>query len=381
MGLNIVILGLSITSSWGNGHATTYRGLVRELSERGHRILFLERNVPWYADNRDAAVLPYCRLGIYNSLYELKLDFAWEVREADLVLLGSYVPDGIEVAEWMFGVAKGVKAFYDIDTPVTLERLKRRDCAYLRPDQIPRFDLYLSFTGGPALDYIEHVYGARAALPLYCSVDPLLYFPEQKEDRWDLGYLGTYSLDRQDSLYILLTEPARRWPEGRFLVAGPQYPPQISWPPNVDRIDHIAPPDHREFYNSLRFTLNVTRASMVRAGYSPSVRLFEAAACEIPIVTDPWEGLELFFKPGEEIVTARSAEEVLEAIREMPDERRKEIGRRARQKVLGAHTAKHRAEELEQYVLDLPLRGGHARSVMRDERRIASCPSTITPHT
>jgi spore maturation protein CgeB len=352
MGLKIVILGLSITSSWGNGHATTYRGLARELSGRGHDILFLERNLPWYAENRDAPVLPYCRVAIYDGLEELTQEHLWEVREADLVLLGSYVPDGIEVAEWMFGIAKGIKAFYDIDTPVTLERLRSKDCAYLRPDLIPRFDLYLSFTGGPVLDYLEHVYGARAALPLYCSVDPELYYPEAKEPKWDFGYLGTYSLDRQDSLDVLLMEPARRWPEGRLVVAGPQYPPQIDWPPNVERIDHIPPPEHRGFYNALRFTLNVTRASMVRAGYSPSVRLFEAAACGTPIITDPWEGLESFLKPGEEILVARSTEDVLLAVRDMPGERRMEIGRRAREKVLAAHTARHRAEELEQYVME-----------------------------
>lgn len=366
MGLNIVILGLSITSSWGNGHATTYRSLVRELSERGHRILFLERDLPWYAGNRDAAALPYCSVTIYNGLDDLKQDFVWEVREADLVLLGSYVPDGMEVADWIFGVSKGIKAFYDIDTPVTLEKLKKKDCPYLRSDQIPRFDLYLSFTGGPVLDYLEHVYGARAALPLYCSVDQALYYPEKKGEKWDLGYLGTYSLDRQDSLDILLTEPARRWPQGRFVVAGPQYPAQIAWPGNVERIDHLAPPEHRGFYNSQRFTLNVTRATMIRAGYSPSVRLFEAAACETPIITDPWDGLDSFFQPGEEILAARSAEEVMEILRDMPEERRREIGRRARRKVLSAHTAKHRAEELEQYVTGI-WRGNVSRDVHRYE--------------
>ncbi|RJR34389.1 MAG: glycosyltransferase [Desulfobacteraceae bacterium] len=348
--MDIVILGLSITSSWGNGHATTYRGLVRELSGRGHRIHFLERNLPWYAQNRDSEDLPYCRVSVYEDLQGLKEGFEQEIRDADLVLLGSFVPDGADIGEWMAGAAKGVKAFYDIDTPVTLEKLNRGDCAYLRPDLIPKFDLYLSFTGGPVLEHLERVYGAKSALPLYCSVDPALYYPEQKEFSYDLGYLGTYSNDRQDSLNILLLSPARRWSEGRFVVAGPQYPPEISWPSNVRRIDHIAPPDHRSFYNSLRFTLNVTRSSMVRTGYSPSVRIFEAAACGTPIITDPWDGLDLFLVPGEEILPVRSADEVLNILKTMPRERITEISDRAREKVLSAHTARHRALELEQYV-------------------------------
>ena len=352
MGMNIVILGLSITSSWGNGHATTYRGLVRELSERGHRVHFLERNLPWYAQNRDSATLPYCRVSVYKDLDELKEQFGEEIRDADLVMLGSYVPDGAVVGEWMVGVSKGLKAFYDIDTPVTIEKLKSGDCAYLRPDLIPRFDMYLSFTGGPVLDRLERAYGAKSALPLYCSVDPALYYPEQKDSAWDLGYLGTYSSDRQDSLNILLVSPASRWAEGRFVVAGPQFPPLIVWPPNVRRIDHIAPPDHRGFYNSLRFTLNVTRSSMVRAGYSPSVRIFEAAACGTPIITDPWDGLDHFFVPGEEILPVRSADEVLDILKNMPEERITEISTRAREKVLASHTAKHRAEELERYVME-----------------------------
>lgn len=353
MELNIVILGLTITSSWGNGHATTYRSLVRALAERGHRILFLERNAPWYANHRDGAALPYCRVGFYSRLGELQETFGKEIREADLVVLGSYVYEGVRVGDWVTRISKGIKAFYDIDTPVTIEKLGKKDFEYVHPRLIPRFDLYLSFTGGPVLRLLEQEYGAKLALPLYCSVDPALYYPEEKARCWDLGYLGTYSRDRQDSIGRLLIDPARQWPEGRFIVGGPQYPPDIEWPSNVRRVDHIAPPDHRDFYNSLRFTLNVTRSSMIRAGYSPSVRLFEAAACGTPIVTDLWEGLGEFFTPGEEIIPVRSAEEVLGVLRGMDPQRIREIARRAREKVLSGHTATHRARELEQYVASL----------------------------
>jgi spore maturation protein CgeB len=348
--LRIVILGLSITSSWGNGHATTFRGLVRELAARGHDVLFLERDVPWYADNRDLPHPPYGRTELYGSLAELQGRFAPEVREADAVIVGSYVPEGVAVGQWAQRTARGVKAFYDIDTPVTLAKLARGDFEYLSPELIPGYDLYLSFAGGPALTRLEREYGSPRARPFYCSVDPALYAPQDAPPEWDLGYMGTYSDDRQQPLDWLLTEPARQWPEGRFVVAGPQYPDTILWPANVARIEHLPPAAHRAFYNRQRWTLNITRADMAAVGYSPSVRLFEAAACGVPILSDYWDGLETFFALDTEIMVTRSPEETLRALREVPEEERRAIGARARARVLAAHTAAHRAAELESYL-------------------------------
>jgi spore maturation protein CgeB len=354
--LKIVILGLSITSAWGNGHATTYRGLVRELDRMGHDILFLERDMPWYADNRDLPAPPYCRTELYGSLEELRERFAGEVREADLVIVGSYVPEGVTVGEWAIRTARGPVAFYDIDTPVTLAKLERGDYEYLTPELIARYDAYLSFSGGPILERLEREYGSPMARPLYCSVDPELYAPEEKAPRWDLGYLGTYSDDRQPPLERLLVEPARRWPEGSFCVAGPGYPETIEWPANVERIYHLAPEWHRSFYNDQRFTLNITRADMIRAGYSPSVRLFEAAACGTPIISDWWTGLDTFFCPDEEILIAHTPEDTLRFLRDLAPEHAKRIGERGRQRVLAAHTAAHRAEELTGYARELLAR-------------------------
>ncbi len=366
--LRIVICGLSITSSWGNGHATTYRGLVRELVRRGHDVLFLERDVPWYADNRDLASSPYGRTELYSSLDELKDRFTGAVRRADFVLIGSYVPEGIAVAEWVLGTARGLAGFYDIDTPVTLARLARGDCAYLSTALVPRFDLYLSFTGGPTLARRQRQYGARRARVLYCSTDPQLYFPERCAPEWDMGYLGTYSPDRQPPLERLMLEPARRWRQGRFVVAGPLYPPEIAWPQNVARIEHLAPPRHRAFYNSQRFTLNLTRADMVKAGYSPSVRLFEAAACATPIISDSWRGLGSILKIGREILVARNSQDALRYLRELPEEERIAVGERARRRILRQHTAAHRASELEEHV--------SAALVRRAARRAAAQPRT-----
>lgn len=348
--LHIVILGLSITSAWGNGHATTYRALVRALHRRGHDVHFLERDVPWYAAERDLPTPTYGRTTLYSDLKELQQRWTTEVREADLVIVGSYVPEGVAVGEWVIQTAQGVTAFYDIDTPVTLAKLARGDEEYLTPALIPRYDLYLSFSGGKVLETLEQRYGAPSAQPLYCSVDPDLYAPmPTAEIEWDLGYMGTYSEDRQPGLTALLLKPAAQASEQRFVVAGPNYPPQ-AWGQNVERIDHLPPQRHRAFYNQQRFTLNLTRADMVRAGHSPSVRLFEAAACGTPIISDYWTGLDEFFVFGQEIFVARTTTDVLGYLHDVADVEIRAVGERARAKVLANHTAAQRAIEVEQYV-------------------------------
>ena len=352
--MRIVILGLTITSSWGNGHATTFRGLVRGLVRRGHSVLFLERDMPWYAAHRDLPVPPYGETVLYAGVDELEGRFGGAIREADLVIVGSYVPDGIAVGLLVQRIAGGVVAFYDIDTPVTLAALEGGGCDYLTPELVRGYDLYLSFTGGPTLDELERVWRVRAARALYCAADTEVYRPDPRaEVRWDLGYLGTYSVDRQPGVEALLCGPAAAWEAGRFVVAGPLYPEGVVWPGNVERVEHLAPDRHRAFYCGQRFTLNVTRADMVRRGYSPSVRLFEAAACGVPIVSDWWPGLETLFRPGEEVFIARSTGEALAILRDVSEEERVAVAAAARARVLAGHTGDHRAAELEEYVVAL----------------------------
>ena len=350
--MRIVILGLSITSSWGNGHATNYRALMRALSARGHDVLFLERDVPWYAAHRDLPRPPWGMTRLYSSPAELRDEHEAAVRHADLVIVGSYVPDGVRVGEWVVATAWGVPAFYDIDTPVTLAKLARGDFEYLTPQLVRAYRLYLSFTGGPTLRRIEHELGSPCARAFHCLVDPDAYPVLDVQPRWDLGYLGTYSDDRQPALERLLLEPARRDPSLRCVVAGPSYPDEIDWPANVERIEHLPPAEHPEFYAAQRFTLNITRADMLAAGWSPSVRLFEAAACAVPVISDRWEGLDAFFTPESEIVVADDGGDVKRALREIDDAWRRQIGRRARRRVLAEHTAEHRAIELEQHVAE-----------------------------
>jgi len=353
--LRVVVIGLSLSSSWGNGHATTFRALLQAFAARGHDVLFLERDVPWYAAHRDLPSPGFCRLALYRDLAGLE-EWRKEIARADAVIVGSYVPEGVAVGRMVQQTARGATAFYDIDTPVTLAKLERGDEEYLSPAIIPGYGVYLSFTGGPTLDRLERQYGSPAARQLYCSVDAEFYRPMDVPARWDLSYLGTYSPDRQPVLERLLLEPARRAPELRFAVAGPQYPDGIEWPANVERIDHVPPADHPAFYAASRFTLNVTRADMVRAGYSPSVRLFEAGACGVPIISDRWDGIETLLRPGEEIILADGADEVLAALREMPEAGRAAMSRALRARVLGEHTAAHRAAELEAHLREAVAR-------------------------
>lgn len=349
----VVVLGLSITSSWGNGHATTYRSLLSALSNRGHELTFLERDMPWYAENRDMPNPPFLQTKLYGSVTELKERFGSLIQDADLVMVGSYVPEGVEVGRWVVRTARGVTAFYDIDTPVTLAKLERGDFEYLSPELIAQYKLYLSFTGGTMLDLIEKEYRAANARVLYCSVDADRYRPQDTAKKWDLGYIGTYSADRQPTLDTLMLEPARRSPAMHMVIAGPLYPADLNWPPGIERIEHLNPSDHCHFYNSQRFTLNVTRADMVKAGHSPSVRLFEAAACGTPIISDFWEGLDTLFSIGSEILISRCPEDTLAYLHDLDESESQRIGNRARQRILENHTSMHRAAQLENYVREL----------------------------
>jgi len=360
--LRVVTLGLSIGSSWGNGHATTYRSLLGALAARGASVLFLERDVPWYAAHRDYGGEPGVGVKFYSSLADLKRRFRSAIRSADVVLVGSYVPQGIEIGAWVQREAQGLVAFYDIDTPVTLAALEAGRCEYISRRLLPGYGLYLSFTGGPALTRLRTL-GARCVRPLYCAVDPELHRPVSCPLTWDVGYLGTYAADRQPQLDELLLDVARERPDSRFAVAGAQYPADLAWPGNVDHVEHVPPAHHSEFYLRQRFTLNITRAEMRRLGHSPSVRLFEAAACGAAIVSDAWPGLEEIFEPGCEVLIARSRKDVLSYLT-WPDERRVSLGRRARARVLAAHTSVHRAIEFEDYVADA-IRPGTAVDPLR----------------
>lgn len=343
--LKIVFLGLSLSSSWGNGHATTFRALLRGLHSLSHELTFLERDVPWYLANRDLQEADFCDLRYYRSVSDLHDEHRSVLNQADVIVVGSFVPEGVAVIEAAASLCTATLCFYDIDTPVTMTKLASRDHEYLADHQIPLFDIYFSFTGGPTLERLCTQFRARRAEALYCSVDPTRYAPTSEELAWDLGYLGTYSPDRQPTLERLLIDVAARMPDRRFVVAGPQYPADVSWPDNVERIAHLPPSEHAAFYSRQRHTLNVTRADMIAAGWSPSVRLFEAAACACPVVSDRWRGLEEIFPIGEAIHVADTADDVCELLSANDEARRQKVARRARDIVLASHTGEARARE------------------------------------
>ena len=354
--MKIVVYGLTITSSWGNGHATTYRSLCKALAARGHAIVFVEKDVEWYSSNRDLPSPSYCNVHLYES-WELNHDELIALAShADAIVIGSYFPDAIDLTHALLDAGCGPVLFYDIDTPITLSHLRAHGgCEYLNAALIPHYAAYLSFTGGPALTELQTRFGSPRAVPFYCSVDASLYHPStvREEYRCDLSYLGTYAADRQPRLMQLLDGAAAQLHSSEFLVAGPQYPADTVFQTNVRRITHLAPPEHPAFYSSSRFTLNLTRDDMIAAGYSPSVRLFEASACGAAILSDAWNGLAEFLTPGEEVLLPCDAHEVADILQKMPEVDRKRMGRRARERILLEHTSEHRAQEFEQIVRSL----------------------------
>ena len=350
--MKIVICGLSITSSWGNGHATTYRALARALHKRGHQIVFFERDLEWYASNRDMPEPPFCRLYVYERWADIESLLRRELASTDVALVGSFFPDGTKAIDEVLGSNAGVKAFYDIDTPITVSQLRAGHTGYVRREQVSGFDVYFSFTGGPMLRELETGFGARHAVPLYCCFDPERYRSHERDLRYkcDLSYMGTYAPDRQRKLQELFCAPAQALPKKEFLLAGPQYPAEIHWPKNLRRIIHLEPEFHPFFYSSSLFTLNLTRREMVEAGYSPSVRLFEAAACGSAIISDCWPGIETFFQPNQEILLANSSSDVISCLTHISEDEAGKIGRRAQERVLSQHTAQARASEFEEVV-------------------------------
>ncbi len=347
--MRIVIFGLAVSSTWGNGHGALWRALIGALAKDGHAVTFFERDAPYYAQHRDLTALPGGgTLVLYSHWSEALAQARRSLAEADVGMVTSYCPDGIAATELVLDSNVPVRCFYDLDTPVTLERIAAgEETSYIGPDGLTGFDLVLSYTGGGALEALRQRLGARRAVPLYGSVDPELHYPAPPDPHYAaaLSYLGTYAEDRQATLERLFVEPARRLPAERFVIGGAQYPASFPWTPNIWFVRHVPPAAHPGFYAASRLTLNVTRSAMARMGWCPSGRLFEAAACGAPILSDCWEGLDAFFEPGREILIAETTGEALAALALPPGEL-EAIAHRARERTLDEHTATRRAREM-----------------------------------
>jgi spore maturation protein CgeB len=347
--LKLVVFGLSISSAWGNGHATLWRGLCNALVNRGHRIVFFEQDVPYYATHRDLTSLPGMDIVFYPAWEEVLTVARRHLRDADVAMVTSYCPDGVAATDLVLGSPAGLRVFYDLDAPVTLDRVRRGlPVDYIGPRGFRDFDMVLSYTGGRVLKELQELLGARRVAPLYGSVDPKVHKPVPLSTtyRCHASYLGTYAEDRQEALERIMIGPARRLPERAFLIGGSLYPPDFPWTPNINFLRHVPPRQHSAFYCSSRLTVNVTRSAMAALGYCPSGRLFEAAACGTPILSDWWEGLDRFYEPGSEILIAHSTSDAIDAL-SLSDRELKRIAQGARERTIGCHTARHRALELE----------------------------------
>ncbi len=361
--MKITVFGLTITSSWGNGHATPYRALLRALARLGHRVVFYEQDAEYYRLRRDFESCDYCDVRLYGCWDDVRKPALAEAADADVVINASYCPQGARIVQEVLDLAGPLHVFYDLDTPVTLRKFAAGDLDYLRREQMPAFDLYLSWTGGDSLAELQGRWGVRLARPLHGCVDPDSYgrVAAREEFRCDLSYMGTYAPDRQEKLDRLFLEPSRRMPQASFVLAGTLYPLGWQWGENVRRFDHVAPAEHPAFYCSARATLNITRQDMARVGYCPSPRLFEAAACRSAILSDPWPGLESFFRPGEEIFVVGTADDVVQVLG-TPEAELSRVAARAREWVLAEHTGMHRAQQLLAWMEEAA-----SRSRMREE--------------
>lgn len=366
--MKIVIFGLTISSSWGNGHATLWRGLVRALGRRGWTVVFFERDVPYYASTRDLFEIENGELVLYRDWADAVPAARRHVAEADAVVVTSYCPDGIAAADLALEAERPVKAFYDLDTPVTLAALARGEgVSYIGPRGLEGFDLVLSYTGGGALEELRSRVGARLVRPLYGHADPDVHRPTAPRENYraDLSYIGTYAEDRQEALEQLLVIPARSRPAARFVIAGAQYPGDFPWAANIFFVRHLPPGEHPAFYSSGRLTLNVTRRAMAEMGWCPSGRLFEAAACGAPILSDWWPGLDEFFTPESEILVAQCSGDAIAALN-LDDGTLRRIAARARERVFEEHTSERRTEELEAFLAEARTRIGGAPALLAE---------------
>jgi spore maturation protein CgeB len=364
--MKFAVFGLTVSSSWGNGHATLWRGLTRSLIRRGHEVVFFERDVPYYAAHRDLDEIPGGTLVLYSDWESVRARAVEELRDAEVGMVTSYCADALDAGRLIFDAGVEASVFYDLDTPITLDAVRAGEqVAYLGEGGLRDFDLVLSYTGGAALGELRDRLGARNVAPLYGHVDPEVHrpVPPHPDFTADLSYLGTYAADRQAALESLFIEPARRLPDHRFMMGGAQYPHEFPWAPNIFFRRHVAPDLHPVFYCSSRMTLNVTRRAMAEMGYCPSGRLFEAAACGTALISDSWDGLSAFFTPGEEILVANDTDSAVAAL-SRSDAEVARIARAARERTLEEHTSDRRALELEEILAGIGRGDGATASAL-----------------
>lgn len=351
-GLRIAFFGSSLVSAYWNGAATYYRGLLRALHRRGHAITFYEPDAFERQQHRDIPPPEYARSVVYPAHDATGVRaMLRQARDADIVVKASGVGvfDALLEQEVLTLQSPNRRViFWDVDAPATLDRVQQ--C----PDDpfrvcIPAYDGILTYGGGAPVVRAYTGLGARACVPVYNALDPETHYPVAPDSRFrgTLGFLGNRLPDREARVATFLFGPAQALPEHRFLLGGSgwdKYGPQF---PNVAVLGHVYTRDHNAFNSTPLAVLNINRESMARYGFSPPTRMFEAAGAAACLITDAWEGIELFLEPGQECLTASHGDEVVRHLRALPPERARLIGQAARRRVLAEHTYAHRATQVE----------------------------------
>ncbi|WP_105419156.1 glycosyltransferase [Neorhizobium sp. T25_27] len=348
--MKIAFYGSSLVSAYWNGAATYYRGLLRALAQKGYDITFYEPDVYDRQKNRDIEPPDWCRVVVYEGTVDALKAVTVRAAEADIVVKASGVgfEDDLLLEEVLRNARPtALKIFWDVDAPATLAELRAAPGHPLR-QALSKIDLVLTYGGGDPVVNAYRALGAANCVPVYNALDPETHHPVPAQPRFntDLGFLGNRLPDREARVEQFFLEPAARLPRQTFLLGGSgwQDKPMTD---NVRSIGHVSTRDHNAFNATPKAVLNISRASMAENGFSPATRVFEAAGAEACLITDYWEGIDLFLKPDEEVLVARDGQDVAEILSSLTPERAKAIGKRALARVLSEHTYSHRAGEVD----------------------------------
>jgi spore maturation protein CgeB len=354
-GLRISFFGSSLVSAFWNGAATYYRGIVRALSELGHAVTFYEPDAYDRQEHRDIADPPWARVVVYTA-DEAGVERALQQsRDADLIVKASGVgvfDELLERAVLEIRPARTLVAFWDVDAPDTLDRLKANPADPFHTC-VPRYDLILTYGGGKPVVRAYTEFGAKACVPIYNALDSTTHFPVGPDSRFQgtCGFLGNRLPDREARVEQFFLHAAARLSYARFLLGGSGWEDK-HLPDNVHRVGHVYSRDHNAFNCTPRAVLNINRESMARYGYSPATRVFEAAGAGACLITDAFEGIEMFLEPGSEVLVAGDGDQVADHLRGLSHRRARRIGERARARILAEHTYAHRAEQLHALLTD-----------------------------
>ncbi|AHM58364.1 hypothetical protein D770_00440 [Flammeovirgaceae bacterium 311] len=349
--MKIAFFGSSLVSAYWNGAATYYRGIISALHERGHQVTFYEPDAYERQQNRDIDNPEYATVRVYAPTEQAAGEMLKEAAAADLIVKASGVGVLDEFLE--AAVLKGRKegqliAFWDVDAPATLHSVHSNPQNPFKA-LIPQYDYIFTYGGGDPVIEKYTALGAKACIPIYNALDPATHYPvpENKDFTCDLAFLGNRLPDREQRVEEFFLKAASLMPEKKFILGGSGWADK-PMTPNVDYIGHVSTNDHNAFNCTPLAVLNISRESMASNGFSPATRVFEAAGAGACLITDYWEGIELFLEPGTEVLVARNGAEVADILQDLTPEKAKAIGEAALQRVLSEHTYRHRAKQFEE---------------------------------